>query len=70
MGACTVAPTPSSHDVMHPTLNSVPEQPGAQESLKFGCTAGSPDESNTKTQQPHDAFSMKRRALNTSLGKI
>ena len=69
MGACTVAPTPSSHDV-RPTSNSVPEQPEAQESLLSGPPAGSPDESNTKTQQPHDAFFMKRRALITSLWKI
>ena len=43
MGACTVAPTPSSHDV-RPTSNSVPEQPGAQESLNSVRPAGSPDE--------------------------
>ena len=66
MGACTLAPTPSSHDV-RPTSNSVPEQPGAQESLNSGWPAGSPDESNTKTQQPHDAFFM---SFITSLWKI
>ena len=69
MRACTVAPRPSSHDV-RPTSNSIPEQPGAKESLKSGWPAGSPDESNTKTKQPHDAFFMKRRALFTSLWKI
>ena len=69
MGACTVAPRPSSHDV-RPTSNSVPEQPVAHESLNSGWPAGTPDESNTKTQQPHDAFYMKRRALFTSLWKI
>ena len=69
MGACTAAPRPSSHHV-RPTSNSVPEQPGAKESLKSGWPAGSPDESNTKTQQPHDAFFMKRRALFTSLWKV
>ena len=69
MGACTVAPKPSSHDVL-PILNSVPEQPGVQESLNSGGPAGSPDESNTKTKQPHDAFFMKRPALITSLWKI
>ena len=70
MGACTVAPTPSSNDVMRPTSHSVPEQPGAQESLNSGWPAGSPDESNTKTQQLHDAFFMKRRSLKTSLWKV
>ena len=69
MGVCTVAPTPSSHDV-RPTSNSVPEHRGAQESLNSGRPAGSPDESNTETKQPHDAFFMKRRALITSLWKI
>ena len=69
MGACSVAPTPSSHDVC-PTSNSVPEQPGAQESLNSGWPAGSADESNTKTQQPHDGFFMKKRALITSLWKM
>ena len=70
MGACTVAPTPSSNDLMRPTSNSVPEQAGAQDSLNFGLTAVSPDERNTKTQQPHDAFFMNRHALNTSLWKL
>ena len=70
MGACTMAPTPSSPDVMHPTADSVPEQPGAHESLNAGRPAGSPDESNTKTQQPHDALFMNRRALNTSFCEI
>ena len=70
MGACTVTPAPSSHDLMRPTSNSVPEQPVAQESLISGWTAGSPDESNTKTQQPHDAFFMNRREPITSLWKI
>ena len=67
MGAFTVAPTPSSHDMVHPTSISVPEQPGVQESLNSGWPAGSPDESNTKTQQTHDAFFINRRALNTGL---
>ena len=62
MGACTVAPTPSLHDMMRPTSNSVPEQPGSHESLNSGWLEGSPDESKTKTQQPHDAFFMNRRA--------
>ena len=69
MGAGTVAQTPSSHDV-GPTSNSVPEQHGAEESLNSGGPTGPPDESNTKTKQPHDAFFMKRRALITSLCKI
>ena len=69
MGACTVAPTPSSHDV-RPTSNSVPEQPGAKESLNSGWPTGSPDESFTKLKQPHEAFFMKRRALITSLWTI
>ena len=70
MGACTVAPTRSSPDVMRPTSNLVPEQPGAQESLNSGRPPGSPDESKTIIQQPDDAFFMIRRALNTSLWKI
>ena len=69
MGACIVAPRPSSHDV-RPTSNSVPEQPGAQDSLNSGCPAGSPDESKTEIKQPRHAFFMKRRALFTSLWKI
>ena len=70
MGAYTVEPAASSHEVMRPTSNSVPEQTGAQESLNSGWPAGSPEESNTKTQQPHDAFFKNRRTLNTSLWKI
>ena len=66
MGAFTVAPMPSSHDVVRPTSNSVLEQPGTKESLMSGGTAGSPDESNAKTQRPHDAFIVNRLALNTS----
>ena len=69
MGACTVAPTPSSHD-LRPTSNSVSELPGAKRSLNSEWPAGSPDESNTETKQPHDTFFMKRRALFTSLWKI
>ena len=69
MGAFTVAPRPSSTDV-RPTSNSVPEKTRAQKPLNSGWPAGSPDESNTETNQPHDAFFMKRRALFTSLWKI
>ena len=70
MGAFNVVPTPSLHDVVRSTSNSIQEEPGAQGSLIFGRSAGSPDESNTKTQQPDAAFFRNRRALNTSLWKI
>ena len=50
MRAFTVAPAPSSYDAVRPTSNTVPKPPGAQESLILECAAGSPDESNTKTQ--------------------
>ena len=68
MGGSIVASAPSE-DVVRPTSNSVPEPPGTQESPTPGRAAGSPDESNTKTQKPHDAFFMDRRALETGLWK-
>ena len=70
MGAFIVASAPSSHDVVFPTANSVPEPPGAQTSLIPGSAAGSPDESNTKTQYPYDVLFMNRRALINSSWKI
>ena len=56
MGAFIVASAPSSHDV-------------AQKPPTPGKAAGSPDESNTKSQKPHDAFFMNKRALETGLWK-
>ena len=69
MGATTAAPWLSSPDV-RPTSTSVPEQTRAQGSLNSGWQARSPDESSSETNEPHDAFFMKRRALSTSLWKI
>ena len=64
------APTASFLDVEGPTRNSVPELYGTQRTFFSGRLTGSPEESNTKTQKPHDAIFMYRRALSTSLCEI
>ena len=58
MGAPVEAPTASSSDVEHPTTNSTPELYGTPRTITSGRLAGSPEESNTKTQKPHDAIFM------------
>ena len=60
----------SSHDMVRPTSNSVPKPPGTPGPPSPGRAAGSPEESNTEAQQPHDAFFMYKRALETSLWKL
>ena len=40
----------SSQDVARPTSNSLPEPPATQANASPGQAAGSPEESNTKTQ--------------------
>ena len=70
MGAPVEAPTASSSEVEHPTTNSVPELHGTPQTISSGRVAVSPEESNTKTQKPHDAIFMYKRALNTSLWKL
>ena len=67
MGAHVEAPTASSSDVESPNTNSVPELYVTPHILSSGRLAGSPEESNTETQKPHDAIFMWRLALNTSL---
>ena len=69
MGAPVEAPTASSLDVEHPNTNSVPELHGKPHTISSGWIEGSPEESNTKTQKPHDAIFMFKCALNTSLWK-
>ena len=70
MGAPVEEPTASSSDVEHPITNSVPELYGTPRTISSERLTGSPEESNTKTQKPHDAIFMYRRALITSLWKI
>ena len=70
MGAPGLAPKTSSSDIARPTRNPVPEPHGQSRIISSGQTAGSPEESNTKTQQPHDAIFMYKRALQSSLWKI
>ena len=66
MGAPVDAPTASFLDVGRPTTNSVPELYGTLRTISSGRLTGSPEQSNTKTQKPHDAIFMYRRALSTS----
>ena len=70
MGAPAAAPAASSSDVDRPTKNSVPELHETPHIISSGRLSGSPEESNTKTQKPHDAIFTYRRELNTSLWKI
>ena len=58
MGATVATPTDSSWDVEHPTIKSVPELYGTPHAISSGRLTGSPEESNTKTQNPHDAIFM------------
>ena len=69
MGASVEAPTASSSDVEKPTTNSDTELHGTTHTISSGQKAGSPEESNSKIQKPHDAIFMYRRALNSSLWK-
>ena len=69
MAAPVEAPTASSSDAERPTTSSVPEKHGRPH-ISSVTKAGSPEESSTKTQKPHDAILMHRWALNTSLWKI
>ena len=62
--------TACSSEVEHPTTNSVPELHGTTLTIFSGRLAGSPEESNTKRQKPHDAVFMYRRALSITLWKI
>ena len=56
-GHCTRLGT-SSEDVARQTSNSLPDPPRTQRKASPGRAAGSPEESNTKTQKPHDAIFM------------
>ena len=70
MGAPVEAPKASSSDAERPTTNSVPELHGTPHTISLGRLAGSPEESNTKTQKPDDAIFIEKRALSTSLWRI
>ena len=64
MGAPRVTPKTSLSDATRPTTNSVPGLQGTSQFVSSGRTAGSPEESNTSTQHPHDAIFMYKRAAN------
>ena len=70
MAALVEAPTASLSDVEWPTASSVPQLHGTPHTISSGQLAGSPKETNTKPEKPHDAVFMYRRALNTSSWKI
>ena len=52
MGAPVEAPKASSSEAERPTTNSVPELHGTPQTISSERLAGSPKESNTKTQIP------------------
>ena len=47
----------SSEDVSSPTSKSVPEPPGTSTTESPGQATGSPEESSTKAEKPHDTSS-------------
>ena len=53
-----------------PNLKFTPKDTRNNSKSTSRWAAGSPEESNTQTQKPHDAIFMIRRALETSLWKI
>ena len=70
MGSAVGAPTASFSNVERPTTNSVPELYETLRTISSGQSTGSPEESNSKTQKPHDGIFMNWRTLSTSLWKI
>ena len=70
MGTPGVAPVTSSSDVQRPNANSVPELQETSQRVSSGRTTGSPEQSNTKTQQSHDANFMYKLAPQTGLWNI
>ena len=70
MGGIILMFTPSSHNEVRLTSNSVLESLGKADPPVPGRAAGSTEESNTETQQPHDYFFVYKRTLDTSFRKI